>query len=182
MIAEAAVPLFLEHGAALTTRQLAEQLGIAEGTIFRAFGDKDSLVRAAVQAFFARGRMRLAHGLVDPRLPLEEKIRVVVGGSREWMRNVMRMLSLLDRDEARSYFPPPKDDDYRAAITAAFAPDADRLSIPLDRLPAVLRLAGAAAGAARFGDAPGLTDDELVQLILYGIAGGPAEGRTHHAG
>lgn len=181
MIAEAAVPLFLEHGAALTTRQLAEHLGIAEGTVFRAFGDKDSLVRAAVQAFFARGRARLAEGLVDPSLPLEDKVRAVVRGSREWMRSVMRMLSLLDRDEVRNYFPPPADDDYRAAIAAAFAPDADRLSMPVDRLPVVLRVAGAAAGAARVSGDHGLTDDELVQFILYGIAGHPAE-RNDHAG
>ena len=45
MIAEQAIPLFIEFGSSLTTRQLAEHLGIAEGTIFRAFGDKDALVR-----------------------------------------------------------------------------------------------------------------------------------------
>lgn len=91
------------------------------------------------------------------------------------------MLSLLDRDEVRNYFPPPADDDYRAAIAAAFAPDADRLSMPVDRLPVVLRVAGAAAGAARVSGDHGLTDDELVQFILYGIAGHPAE-RNDHAG
>ena len=56
MIAEQAIPLFIEFGSSLTTRQLAESLGIAEGTIFRAFGDKDALVRASVRGVLRPGR------------------------------------------------------------------------------------------------------------------------------
>ena len=70
MIAEQAIPLFIEFGGSLTTRQLAEHLGIAEGTIFRAFGDKDTLVRASVRAFFDRAEAQVATGIVDPSLPL----------------------------------------------------------------------------------------------------------------
>lgn len=171
MIAEAAVPLFLEHGAAVTTRQLAEHLGIAEGTIFRAFGDKESLVRAAVETFFAQSRERMAEGLVDPSLPLEEKVAILVRGTRTWMRNMMRMLSLVDREEIPQFFARPRDDAYRAALAAVFAPDTDELTIPVERLGAIMRIAGIAANAARFDERSGLTDDELVRFILYGIAG-----------
>ncbi len=173
MIAEQAVPLFLEHGAALTTRQLAEQLGIAEGTIFRAFGDKESLVRAAVEAFFAQGRARMLDGLVDPALPIEEKVAALVSGTRTWTSRMMRMLSLVNRDEIGQFLSRPGDDAYRTAIAAVFAPEADELTISPDRLGAIVRLAGMAANAARFDDDGGLTDDELVGFILYGIAGRP---------
>ncbi|SMF22022.1 TetR family transcriptional regulator [Cellulosimicrobium cellulans J34] len=47
-IAAATVPLLVEHGAAVTTRQIADAAGVAEGTLFRAFADKDELLRAAV--------------------------------------------------------------------------------------------------------------------------------------
>src|SRR5690606_40981582 len=40
-IAAATVPLLVEHGAAVTTRQIADAAGVAEGTLFRAFADKD---------------------------------------------------------------------------------------------------------------------------------------------
>ncbi len=173
MIAEAAVPLFLEHGAALTTRQLAEALDIAEGTIFRAFGDKESLVRAAVETFFAQSRQRMAEGLVDPALPLEAKVAALVRGTRTWMQNMMRMVSLVDRSEVAQFFSHDGDDPYRAAIAAVFAPDAARLAIPVERMAAVMRIAGIAANAARMDESAGLDDDELVQLILYGIAGQP---------
>jgi AcrR family transcriptional regulator len=174
MIAEEAVPLFLEHGAALTTRQLAEHLDIAEGTIFRAFGDKDALVRAAVQTFIETSRARMAEGLVDPSLPLEDKVAVLVSGTRAWMQNLFRMLSLIPREQIPEIMGHRGgDDQYQAAVSAAFLPDAAELTLPVDRLGAVMSIAGVAANARRFGDVQGLTDDELVRFILYGIAGQP---------
>ncbi len=47
-IAAATIPLLVEHGAAITTRQIADAAGVAEGTLFRAFADKDEILRAAV--------------------------------------------------------------------------------------------------------------------------------------
>ena len=47
MIIDAVIPLILEHGVGITSRQIAEAAGVAEGTVFRAFGDKESLIAAA---------------------------------------------------------------------------------------------------------------------------------------
>ncbi|MFD7659420.1 TetR/AcrR family transcriptional regulator [Actinosynnema sp. NPDC059797] len=49
-IVQATVPLLFEHGANVTTSQIAEAAGIAEGTVFRAFKDKQELIRTCVQA------------------------------------------------------------------------------------------------------------------------------------
>ena len=49
-IVDVAIPLLREHGPGLTTRQVAEAAGIAEGTLFRAFGSKDELVQACATA------------------------------------------------------------------------------------------------------------------------------------
>lgn len=176
MIADAAVPLYLEHGASLSTRQLAEELQLSEGTIFRAFGDKESLLRAVVESYFARGRAVMAEGLVDPSLPLEQKVTALIEGTRTWMRGVMRMMSLIGREEAAQFFSHPRDDTYLRAIAAVFAPESEAgvLTLPPDRLGAVMRIAAMAAGAARHHEASGaLTDDELTHFILYGIAGVP---------
>lgn len=49
-IVEAVLPLVREHGAHITTKQIAQAADIAEGTVFRAFKDKDELLRTCVTA------------------------------------------------------------------------------------------------------------------------------------
>jgi AcrR family transcriptional regulator len=48
----ATIPLLREHGLLVSTRQIADAAGVAEGTIFGVFPDKASLIRAAVLAAF----------------------------------------------------------------------------------------------------------------------------------
>ena len=47
-ILDAVIPLLVERGAAVTTAEMAEAAGIAEGTIFRVFDDKNALLHAAI--------------------------------------------------------------------------------------------------------------------------------------
>ncbi|MEV4645792.1 TetR/AcrR family transcriptional regulator [Saccharopolyspora sp. NPDC049357] len=49
-IVTAVLPLVREHGAHVTTKQIAHAAGIAEGTVFRAFADKTELLHACVTA------------------------------------------------------------------------------------------------------------------------------------
>jgi len=49
-IIEAVQPLLLTQGAALSTRQIAEAAGVAEGTLFRVFESKQELLGAAALA------------------------------------------------------------------------------------------------------------------------------------
>lgn len=49
-IVAAVLPLVREHGAHVTTKQIAQAAGIAEGTVFRAFSDKTELLQACVTA------------------------------------------------------------------------------------------------------------------------------------
>ena len=45
---DATLPLLRTHGPTVSTRQIAEAAGVAEGTIFRAFPSKDDLINEAV--------------------------------------------------------------------------------------------------------------------------------------
>lgn len=62
-ILDAAYALFREQGIdATTTRQIAEQAGVNEVTIFRRFGNKEGLVEAILARFFADEPM---NGMLD---------------------------------------------------------------------------------------------------------------------
>src|SRR4051812_36040095 len=64
MIVAVALPLLLEHGDRLTTRQIAEAAGIAEGTIFRVFSDKDEVIAAVMEAALDQEPLETALGAI----------------------------------------------------------------------------------------------------------------------
>ena len=70
-ILDAVIPLLRERGRAVSTKEIAEAAGVAEGTLFRAFGDKDALIRAAIERMFDPLPFRAALRAIDPDLPLE---------------------------------------------------------------------------------------------------------------
>ncbi|MDF1487276.1 TetR/AcrR family transcriptional regulator [Tessaracoccus caeni] len=57
-IVEATIPLLREHGHSLTSRQIAEAAGIAEGTVFRAFDSLDDVLQATVMEVLSPDRLR----------------------------------------------------------------------------------------------------------------------------
>ena len=59
-IIHAVLPLLIEHGAAVTSRELAAAAGVSEGTIFRVFADKDELFAAAFETAVDQAPARAA--------------------------------------------------------------------------------------------------------------------------
>jgi AcrR family transcriptional regulator len=92
-IVAAALPLIIEHGDAVTTRQIADAAGIAEGTIFRVFPDKDSVIRAAVEAVLDREPLEQALEAIDLDQPFEALLEAAIALVQERVVTIWRVVS-----------------------------------------------------------------------------------------
>ena len=94
-LVDATIPLLRSHGVALSTRQIAEAAGVAEGTIFRVFPDKSSLIRAAVLSAFDAEPTVLALHDVDTSLPLRPKLKAMAQVLCDRVTDIHTLMGLL---------------------------------------------------------------------------------------
>jgi AcrR family transcriptional regulator len=78
VIVRATRALLVEHGEMVTTRQIADAVGIAEGTIFRAFPDKEALIAAVVEDAVDTVALDEALAAIDPALDFETTLQRMV--------------------------------------------------------------------------------------------------------
>ena len=128
-IVAAALPLLLEHGEQVTTKQIADAAGIAEGTIFRVFPDKDAVLLAVVEAAFDPAPLEVALRAIDPAADFEVALRQVVDLIQQRSLEVWRVTAAVG----------PRFHQHRDAVTVSealmdlFKAHRDRISVsPLD--------------------------------------------------
>jgi AcrR family transcriptional regulator len=97
---EATIPLLREHGINISTRQIADAAGVAEGTIFGVFKDKASLIEAAVAKAFEPTPIIRALRAIDPAADLRTRLIAAAEilrerGSTQWpLLHVLRQLAM----------------------------------------------------------------------------------------
>ncbi|WP_123743705.1 TetR/AcrR family transcriptional regulator [Saccharothrix texasensis] len=175
-IVAATVPLLFTHGANVTTSQIAKAAGIAEGTVFRAFKDKQELIRTCVRSVLG----------VDSELELIEQARQAdtlaerlswaisaVSGylDRMWkLMSVLRDSGYDPHDERREHKGPPVEmQRIVERVASLFGPDDDLRVDPslAARLLLGLVFTNRMQGDG-FGDATAGAD-QLVELFLHGV-------------
>jgi AcrR family transcriptional regulator len=171
-IIAAALPLLRTYGREVTTSQIALAAGVAEGTLFRVFADKEALIGAAVASAFdpTAGEAELAR--IDRALPLREKLICALEMMQRRVGEIWQLISMLGLvapGEPRR--PPPAqidDSRLRVALAALFEPHRDEIRCDPEQAARFLRALAFAGTHPRLTDKP-LTPHEIATLLLDGI-------------
>jgi len=164
-IVAATLPLFLEQGAAVTTREIAQAAGIAEGTIFRVFDDKHALLDAVIEAALDTTPTNAAIATISPDLDFEQRLVAAVDILRERVLYLFRVFGAAS-GTTRGGQQRGRD---LPALTAIFASESAHLSRPPAEAARILRGLAFACVHPSFGADDPLTSEEIVAVLLDGI-------------
>ena len=165
-IVTATLPLFLDQGAAVTTREIAQAAGIAEGTIFRVFDDKTALLDAVIEAALDTAPTNTAMSAIDTSLDFEHRLIAAVDILRERVLYLFRVFSAASGTTRGGG---QQRDSELPALTAIFATEAAHLSRPPAEAARILRGLAFACVHPSFGADEPLTSEEIVAVLLDGI-------------
>ena len=176
-IIDAVIPLIREKGRDISSREIAEAAGVAEGTIFRAFGDKESVIQAAIQRFMDPELLRAKLRGIDPDEPTEEKVRQVIQLLRDRLTGFIGFMSAIGMNgpPPGSHGEPRQDEEWLGIMAQLFRED--EVAVPIPALAFYLRMLAFGSSVPAFNEPYPFTTDDLTDFVMHGILPGTA--RTH---
>jgi AcrR family transcriptional regulator len=171
----ATIPLLHEHGVEVSTRQIAEAAGVAEGTIFGVFESKNSLVVCSViKALDPQPTLdRLA--AIDRSAPLRERLAEAAElihdrfAENAALMTAARKLIITGQDPDAGARIARNREQLQAALAEVIEPDAPLLRRSPGQVATMLLLFCGANTYGPFGDPESFRGAELVSLLLDGL-------------
>jgi AcrR family transcriptional regulator len=170
-LVDATLPLIREHGRTVTTKQIAEAAGVAEGTIFRAFESKDDLILAAVESGMDMQPFLDDLAAVDPSLEFRPRLIELVTRLLDRYTGIFAILCALGISGPPRAQKHPEAGRRRAEeiMVALVEPDANLITCTPADLVHMVRLFTFSGTHPHLSEGRRLTPEQIVDTLLDGV-------------
>ncbi len=175
-VAERVAALLIERGAAVTTKQLAEHAGVAEGTLFSVFPDKRALIEGAIQVRVDPTPLQSAIAAIDRDLDLVAQVAAaarLISSKTDEIIALLAVLHTLDRHDSERDSTAKASlvnwsEGVRVAVTGLLSEHRGRLRVPPRQAAAAVLGLVVAARRPYAGPDDALSLDEIVDVAMFG--------------
>lgn len=170
-LVDATIPLLHEHGRSVTTKQIADAAGVAEGTIFRVFDSKDDLVTAAVEQAMDMEPFLADLEAIDLDQDLRGRLTDLCARLQDRFRSIFLLMSAMGMVSPPTAHRHMEDGRRRAqkVMVAVVDKDADQLTCTPVELVHMLRMLTFSGTHPHISDGHILTPEQIVGTLLDGV-------------
>lgn len=171
-------PLLALHGINVSTRQIAEAAGVAEGTIFRVFPSKDALIGAVLEDVMDAADARGELAVIDPDLGVHERVTQTVEIMQRHLARLMTLFHAIGRgrpqpsEEEQQAFHARQEQNTQllnATIESVLATDANQLRFSTHEVASVLRSLVFATSHPAVSDHLVTDPSTIADILLHGV-------------
>jgi AcrR family transcriptional regulator len=166
--------LLVERGKGVSTREIAEAAGIAEGTIFRVFPTKEAIIDAIFEQVLDPRPGWEQMKAIDPQLGLEASLVELVSMMQRAIRRLMDLVAAVGFRQPRAV---PRFDEFRGqafdAIASVIRPYADQLRVDPDEAARLLHGMVLSMTNPMMNDRPIHDPAQIVDVVLRGLVAPP---------
>lgn len=178
-ILQAAIPLVRKGGRAVTTKEIAQAAGVAEGTVFHVFADKETLIQAVVEHEFEPGHVLAELRTIDPGASLHDRLVRVVEILGQRLTGIFELMTSLGMHRPPDHHHDPGSPPHfelMAFLTELLQPDTEQLRYSAEQTATLVRLFTFAASHPSITDGNPLAPQQITDVLLCGITTHPTCG------